>query len=268
MTDRLDEIIDRDVHGSPYDSDHLDTLVTRALEDSASRRLPRDSALSRHFVELLRDNAVSESHGQAGAILKAMRDARISDAEIVDHYIPEAARSLGADWHASRRSFADVTIGTARLQSLLRDFAEEEPTESARVAAPGIALVVMPGEFHTLGAMVLGCQLRRLGASVRIFMGESADEICDAIAADQFDAVLLTISRDDVLASVSKLAERLRMLMSEGVPLVVGGRVCGDETAVKGLSGADHVANDAEDAFRKCGLKAPEQVATPSQARG
>ena len=116
-------------------------------------------------------------------------------------------------------------------------------------------MIVMEGEYHTLGAMVFSQQLRRAGASVRLIVGRREDEILDIVAQDQFDALVLSLSRVEVLASARKLVEKLRSATSLPAPVVVGGAVAEHETKLMKLTGADHVASDARDALFKCGLK-------------
>jgi methanogenic corrinoid protein MtbC1 len=196
------------------------------------------------------------------AVLGFMGRAQVGIDDIVGLYVPEVARRLGQDWHDNRRSFADVTIGTARLQGLLRELAGRADEGAWRdLDCPAVALLVLENEFHTLGAVVLSQQLRRLGVSVQLMLGQSEAEMIQCIAQDRFDAILLSVSRRECLASLKKLVEKLRGAAPHPTPVVVGGAAIGEEGEIRKLTGADHVAADASDALIKCGLKSYLQEA-------
>lgn len=222
----------------------------------AERRRATAARLSEQFAAALLEAVLRDEADLGETVLAAMREARVRSHDVIDHYIPEVARRLGADWHENRRSFADVTIGVARLQCLLREMAAHGPADPIRdTDAPGVAVIVLENEFHTLGAMVLGQQLRRAGISVQMIVGQTEAEIVQSVAQDRFDAILVSVSRPERLASVRKLVEKLRNATLNATPVVIGGRAVGDEGEIRTLTGADHVATDAQDALLKCGLK-------------
>ncbi len=257
MTDRLD---DSDVKGhsaSRVESERLDPLVTKALGLLAARRLPAAGPFAQHFSAALAKAVVSDNTSDARKVMAAMRESRVSVSEIIDHYIPSAARLLGMDWLEDRRSFTEVTIGSARLLTILRDLAEEDAPEPLGTGeVRGVVVVVPPDETHTLGAMVLAQQLRRFGVSVQTIVGQDEAEIIDALESEHHDAILISLPRREVLANAARLVERIRSSVFPGVPIVVGGAGVDDAESTKALTGADHVGTDAGDALRKCGLKA------------
>ncbi|MGI1662223.1 cobalamin B12-binding domain-containing protein [Palleronia sp. KMU-117] len=261
MSERLEEL--REIVENPGTID-LGPAETQSRSSSAARggatlaerRRVATERLSEQFVRALQDAVLRDEADLAGTVLAAMRDTRVRSHDVIDQYIPEVARRLGEDWHQNRRSFADVTIGTARLQCLLREMAAQGPGDAIRDAdAPGVAVIVLENEFHTLGAMVLGQQLRRAGVSVQMIVGQTEAEIVQSVAQDRFDAILVSVSRPERLASVRKLVEKLRDATVTATPVVIGGRAVGDEGEIRTLTGADHVATDAQDALLKCGLR-------------
>jgi MerR family transcriptional regulator, light-induced transcriptional regulator len=86
-----------------------------------------------------------------------MGAAGIRREDIADFYVPEVARRLGAAWCEDRTSFADVTVGTARLQGLLREIGPDWFSDARLGDRPPVCVLVVVSrdEFHTLGAMVL-----------------------------------------------------------------------------------------------------------------
>ena len=168
---------------------------------------------------------------------------------------PEAARRLGEAWCSDGAGFADVTIATARLQRSLRMLAEAPRSRRPMGRAEASVLVaVIEGEYHTLGAMVLTEQMRRRGVSVRLLLGEGDATILDTVADGHFDAIFLSVAVAEKLAHVRDLVEKTRRVAQHGVPVVVGGAIGQFGPDIKTVTGADHVATDAREALRLCGL--------------
>jgi methanogenic corrinoid protein MtbC1 len=87
----------------------------------------------------------------------------------LDHLAP-AARCLGEWWETDRLPFTDVTMATARIQSMLRRM----PTGRGHIAAfagNGAVFCAVPGEQHTLGVMMAADLFRRNGWDVGLLLG-------------------------------------------------------------------------------------------------
>lgn len=250
MSDRLELL-----RGIAEDPGTLGVYEAEAppVDDTPPQRV---QTLSDSLVETLLDAVLGTEDDDRATLTRILRETKIGLDDVVDFYVPEAARRLGEDWHGNRRSFAEVTIGTARLQGLLREIVALRGDDYRRDAsAPGLAVIVLENEFHTLGAMVVSQQLRRQGASVQMIIGQSEPEILQSVSQHEFDAILISVSRSECLASLRKLVEKLRQATYRQTPVVVGGAAIGDENEIRILTGADHVASDAKEALRKCGLK-------------
>jgi methylmalonyl-CoA mutase cobalamin-binding domain/chain len=258
MSDRLHEL--REIAEDPGAIEIVPhtSATLRSAGVVAARRLPEAPSAQEldQFTGALLEAVLRDDGDIHDRVRDAMQAARVRIHDVIDHHLPEAARRLGQDWHDNRRSFADVTIGVARLQGLLRDLVAQSREDGVRDAsAPGVAIVVMENEFHTLGAMVIGQQLRRMGVSVQMVIGQTEAEILQSVAQDHFDAIFVSVSRAECLASVRKLVEKLKNATVADTPVVIGGLAVSDEAEIRVLSGADHVATDARDAVQKCGLK-------------
>ena len=72
---------------------------------------------------------------------------------------------MGERWFANTLSFADVTIGAARLQETVRAL-DQRRSMDARAYGDRILLVVPHTEHHTLGVFVASQQFRRRGVDV------------------------------------------------------------------------------------------------------
>lgn len=242
----------------------VETLASRALGVLASKRISAASLLSERFLDDLSAAVRSADGMRRRAVVRDMLDARIRAEDIADFYIPEVARRLGAAWCEDSVSFADVTIGVARLQGLLKEigpqWADDRQTDPR---APGLLVVVLADEFHTLGAMVLCGQLARLGVSVKLAMGQSESDLLRTVAGGHFDAILISAAQGERLATLRKLVEKIRAASVRPTPVVIGGSVVTRVSDIKTQTGADHATTDPKEALRACGLKISVPGARP-----
>ncbi|TCP39139.1 cobalamin B12-binding domain-containing protein [Rhodovulum marinum] len=187
---------------------------------------------------------------------------------ILDGYIPAAARELGERWCRDELSFADVTIGAARLQAILRELSAPWVTDAMTPAdAPNVMLIVPLEEYHTLGGMTATSQLRRMGISVCLCLGQSEDEILQKVASRRFDMIAISVSCRHKLDAARRLVGQLRAAAEDHVPIVIGGRVAEGEDDVCALTGADHATADPREALKLCGVRVPVPAAHDRLAR-
>jgi MerR family transcriptional regulator, light-induced transcriptional regulator len=254
MTDGTDRA--NRTRGNADSGSTVETLASRALGVLASKRVSAASLLSERFLEELSIAVRTLDADHRWSVVRKMLESRIRLEDIADFYIPEVSRRLGAAWCEDGLSFADVTIGVARLQSLLREIdAEWAKGTTLDADAPGLLVVVLADEFHTLGAMVLCSQLGRMGVSVKLVVGQSESEVLRTVAAGQFDAILISASGCERLAPLRKLVEKVRAACLRPTPIVLGGSVVTRVTDAKTQTGADHATTDPREALRACGLR-------------
>lgn len=234
----------------------VETLASRALGVLASKRISAASLLSERFLDRLGRAVLSLEPGDRRDVVREMLDTGIRLEDIADFYIPEVARRLGAAWCEDGLGFADVTIGAARLQGLLKEIGAAARAEGPLDPdAPGVLVVVLADEFHTLGAMVLCGQLARLGISVKLAMGHDESDVLRTVAVGQFDAIFLSVSQDERLVPLRKLVENIRAASLRPLSVVIGGSVVTRVADIKSRTGADHATTDAREALRACGLR-------------
>lgn len=234
--------------------DSVNALATRALRVLVSRRAGQKQAMSRRHLEALEDAISNADPFRRYEVVDAMLASGIERDEICDIYVPEIARRMGDAWCENDMSFADVTIGSARLQALLRDIDRERDAAIA-TSRGSVAVMVLADEYHTLGAMVLTSQLRRLGISVRLVLGRPAGEVRRLVRENSFDAILVSVSLSGDLAQTRAILDHLREDTEGNVPLIVGGSVLDlGEEKVKALTGADHATNDPHVAIEVGGI--------------
>jgi MerR family transcriptional regulator, light-induced transcriptional regulator len=245
----------RPMAASPAAGAPLESLASRALDLIASKRVSSASLLSERLIEDLEGAVCSSDPGRRWTVVGDMLDSGIRREDIADFYVPEVARRLGAAWCEDTASFADVTIGSARLQGLLREIGADWFSDARLDAcAPCLLVVVLADEYHTLGAMVLGAQLGRLGVSVKLVMGRNDADLLEVVATGQFDAIFISVSQEAQISALGRLVKKIRTASLRATPIVIGGSVVTRVTDVKTKTGADHATTDTREALRACGL--------------
>jgi methylmalonyl-CoA mutase cobalamin-binding subunit len=210
--------------------------------------------LNEVFLERLSFSILGSDRAERAALVAEMRAAGVPWEDLVDLYIPAAARRLGRLWCEDALGFADVTIGVARLQAMLRELPDPGGRSATAPAGPSIVLAVPADDYHTLGAMVAAAQLRRAGVSVRLSLGQPESELVRMLAAGGHDAVFLSASGSSTLDSLRELVERVRGAIGPGVPIVLGGAILPSERDLRAQTGVDHAVSDPIEALCLCGL--------------
>ena len=209
-------------------------------------------------LEALCDAVVTSDAALDGAFAQLRRQHGVTDEELVDCHIPAAACQLGTDWSENRRSFAEVTIGTARLIAAVRRLGERWIADTvADWRAPNMAMVVPEAEQHRLGAMIAASQFRRLGVSVQMLIGRPEHEVIGRISEGGFDFVSFSLATREGLEQTRRLIQMLRKSVIELPPIVVGGALGSDAEGVRAQLGADVVACDPKQALSLCGISVP-----------
>lgn len=200
------------------------------------------------------DAFVHPDEGPRHEIITSLLSNGMSEEELIDRVIPTTAAIMGDRWLADTLSFADVTIGSARLQETMRAL-------SARASHPSIAdgdriLLVAPRiENHTLGMFVAKQQFRRLGIDVQLAVGMYPRQILQEVKRQRFPMIGITSAGRRCLASARELVDTLRANIPRAIPIVVGGSVTSLDLDIKALTGCDYVCSDPAKVIELCDLK-------------
>ncbi len=241
---------------------HESTAASRA-EGGAVPGAPNDDSR----IALLKAAALSSDAGESRRALGHLLMEGVSPEVIADHYIPGAARSLGEGWCRDEIGFASVTIGSSRLQSMLRELGQFWVGDDvARADAATVLLVVSHNIHHTLGAVVVAGQLRRKGISVRLMLDAKAHEVGAAARRGHYDAIFLSASCGEKLESLRQIVDSIRQDQEHATPIVIGGTILSERSRVAKLTGADFATNDPDEALTLCGLTTKD-AHSPSKER-
>lgn len=252
----------------PDDRRHDGSTTHRAATERAVSRAigVADANMNARHLATLTEGAMSSAWNGSKEAVEKVLDAGVPAAVIADHYIPAIARSMGEQWCSDELGFASVTIGTSRLQSMLRQLGPAWAGDvMADPDAPTILVVVAADVYHTLGAMVLAGQLRRKGISVRVMLGATPPEVAAQTALLKFDAVFISASCGETLESLRKIVESVSQDSAKATPVVVGGTILTDAPDAKTLTGADFATNDPDEALALCGLNETQRHTTPQR---
>jgi methylmalonyl-CoA mutase cobalamin-binding subunit len=233
--------------------------VSHFAAEVVARLVSRDPARAPALKEQLLERfiaAVSSLEAQPFEVLKPeLRRARVSAEMLADFYIPEVARRLGEAWEQDCLSFAQVTMGVARLQAILREIGSSWSADVlGPVDGPTLLVVLPQGEQHTLGAMVLSGRLRRMGISVSMRIAPALPELAAFVAARGFDGALISIASHDRLESCRRVVKTLKEASMDNMKVAIGGAIQEDVEEVIRLTGADLATNDIFVALRGMGV--------------
>ncbi len=260
MTDqrKLDSIQDP-IAGNPRPTKAAIHMVAAMVRDIGNNLDPL-------VMSKLHNAVLSPTPEAATKVIQELVAKGVRAIDLTDFYIPAVARELGDQWCIDELGFAEVTIGSARLQSMLHALDKNWTNEATdEVAAASVLLVVPCDVHHTLGALVLSGQLRRKGLSVKLVLGGQPLDIARRTASNQYDCVFISSPRGGSLEDLRDVISAVKRASSDPVPIVVGGSILEIETAqtLTAFTGADFATKDPQEALNFCGL----QSTTHSLAR-
>ncbi|MFN4129121.1 MAG: B12-binding domain-containing protein [Paracoccaceae bacterium] len=241
--------------------------ITRFAVDVVAKVAAFDSAPSVVLKQPLVAAMVAAVRSPEQSALRRLcpdfKRARITNEMLADHYIPEVARRLGRGWEEDSASFAEVTIGTARLQAFLNDIGRTWAADGTDGPAGSTVLLVVPrGEQHTLGALVAAGWLRRKGISVCLRIAPTPAELAAILAQRRFDGAMISVACDEKLDTCTGLVKTLREETSNGLRIALGGAMMEREVDFATVTGVDIVTNDLPKAVQALGLTCKRPLLT------
>lgn len=243
-------------HSGPQTLSGVNYFASQVVSLLVDRNARGAMEMREPLVQAMIDASISGSHHAFDSLLLEMRRSRVSLAALADIYIPEAARRMGAAWHADRISWMEVSIGTGRLQSLLREIGDAWFADQSTAEGQGTVLLILPrNEQHTLGAMVAMGQLRRFGVSVCLRIGPSPEDLRSLLEARDFDGILISVGTRERLPAVTEMITMLRSIRSHAPPILIGGPVLATVEDAASCTGADHAFREIGIALETIGLK-------------
>lgn len=232
-------------------------LVESALRKVAASKSQSHPVTSDAWIDVLCEALIDSDEEAHERVLANMVANGISTSDIMEKFLPEAARRLGELWVLDKASFVDVTLGAGRLQSLYRRHQAEKARRLRDRVIPlgqSILMVIPAFEQHSIGAFVAADQFRRHGLWVHMGIALENDELVELVNTDRFAMIGLTVASTNALERLAEMVEHLRANAAVCPPVVVGGHVVGLSRGIDARVGADFAVRTAREAIELCGL--------------
>lgn len=227
------------------------TLATQVIDILCERQTENAPGARKFVLDYLLRSIIQKDDFKPAHMLAELRGHRLTPDAIIDLYVPLVAQELGEMWTRDALDFAQVTIGSMRLQSLLSEAASDIvpfPRRGKNHQPALSALVVVPqGEQHFLGASVLSAQLRRMGVSAGISFCEKDTDLVVRVEMDQPDMVLYSVARPEALEVVQRTVKKIKRAVLPAPVLALGGAMRGDAATLRERTGVDLVTSIAKD---------------------
>lgn len=240
-----------------HEDDGIRFLVESALRSVASHKNHAKPTSRSEWVQHLCDALMSDSETGYNAVISDMVLNGFEPDDIYHSVVPDAARQLGEMWLYDEASFVEVTMAASRLQGLLRDQKIDDNGFWMDRSVPlgqSILLVIPQFEDHSLGAFVAADQFRRHGIWVHLAIGMETAELITLVAGGRFAMVGFTLSTGNCLDKLTEMMSDLKAGIPDCPPLIVGGNVVEQVSAVADQTGANYAVRSVREAIERCSL--------------
>lgn len=235
----------------------LRSLVESALRTLASNKAGAEPKCREQWITELCEALMSDSETSHRTLIARLGATGVGAEDILQNYIPAAARRLGEMWLMDEASFVDVTVGASRLQALFRERGGRETgqwTDRSIPLGQSVLMVIPQFEQHSLGAFVTADNLRRHGLWVHMAVGLTHEEIVELLHSSRFAMVGITVGSEASIDLATGVIRHLRAHAAHVPPIVVGGQAAAGRREVERRTGADFVVQSAREAIERCGL--------------
>ncbi len=224
----------------------LSDLASKALSEVAARAEVRlQHASNTPLVNRILNAAMARSDETLSAACETMMEQGVPAEVIVDDVVPRAARAMGEEWVRDISSFVSVTLGSARLQTLVRELGANWTADAADLTQSTVLLWVPQSAQHTLGATVVSTQLRRMGHSVHFTPGGGLSDLTQTLTTSNYDALVISASLSETPSDVNAIVDTAKKC-SASLPIVVGGTILKQHSDLAQTTGADIASCDIE----------------------
>ena len=182
--------------------------------------------------------------------VERLRSAGCSLESIYLDLLAPAARELGDLWTQDLCSFSDVTIGTGRLQQLIRHL-NPRLGEEIDIQHDGrrALLLPAPGEQHTFGITMVADFFTREGWEVVGGVSRPGLDPVALVSKEWFDVVGFSVGHITRIESLAiMIAEIRRVSRNRAIGVLAGGPALIDHPELVGPLGVDATALDGREA--------------------
>jgi methanogenic corrinoid protein MtbC1 len=217
---------------------------------SAQARAARDAAaVTPARIEALSRALLGQTEGVAEALV---REARLSGAgaEALYHgLVAGAVLRVGEAWARDEVGLGEVVRASARVWRIMRELRDIFVRVTDRKPGHQAVFCLCPGEVHTIGLTMTADDLRRRGWDIELVLGLDDDAMVARLDALAPSTVALAATMAELSLPLARAVVALRAHLP-GVWIMVGGQITADVPEILALTGADAVANSADEAER------------------
>lgn len=159
-------------------------------------------------------------------------------------------RAIEADWQAGSIPFADIVAHFWTVQRLIDALSGSAPGPAPAAARGAVLLTLPEGEDHGFGLGVVAEEFRAGGWAVTTQRHRGNRPLIDQVAAQDFDAIGLSVGHDGVLHGLADLVQDLRLAArNPRLRVILGGNVLATRPGGFGFLGADMIARTGAEAL-------------------
>ncbi|MCB1428119.1 MAG: cobalamin B12-binding domain-containing protein [Nitratireductor sp.] len=229
--------------------DHVAGRVAGLHGVQVNRRAPEISSV--YFTELLA--ALLEPDPRyMRLMIERLENDNAPLLAICDTLVMPISAALGKMWEEDSQSFVNISVATARLQTLVNKLSYARQNFVSTEQRHRIFLARMKGDSHTLGLSMLAACFRERGWDVD---GGPDEEISDRVVArilkGNYEMFGLSINIDSQLGEVEPIIRKvveMRNRSTARLKIAVGGPIVAERMDQFLEMGADLVTNNARDA--------------------
>lgn len=156
------------------------------------------------FIRIL----LSHDEQAAHAFAQELIERGVSTEHLYEGLFAEAARRLGQMWTDDDCTFYDVTLGTGRIQRLVREFSHQFLADHLYPGSTGrLLLASATDEQHSLGIAVLAEFFVRDGWDVHVGPGLGSESLLDKVRESEYHIIGFSVA---VTSRLSKLQQDIR----------------------------------------------------------
>ncbi len=201
------------------------------------------------FVQIL----LSNDEERAMKFVLRLLDSGTSPEAVYEDLFTPAARLLGELWEKDDCSFYEVTVGSGRIQRLVRDLSHRFLADQAFPGSSGrILLGCAHGEQHSLGVAMLAEYFARDGWDVHMNSGLGSEGLLDKVRESDYNIVGLSVSGAEKATRLKREIQMVRqMSRNRDIKILIGGYIISSDPSIVRRVGADGHATDAASAVRE-----------------
>lgn len=205
---RLVEEIERKVEGANKPKASNEDGWIEALAPTPSKR---GDVLGDEEIDRITQLLLSTEDGAFELAITVLKTHGVSINYIVLDLIPTIARRLGKQWEDDTLSFAEVSIGTSKLERVIHklDYLFQV-TQLEKRGNHSILISVFPESQHSLGTLILSNYFIHSGWRVYRPENNSLKSISRELEFNNHDAIAISVSCDEQLEQLPNTIHTLR----------------------------------------------------------